>query len=200
MKRPFRSLYLGVIALLALSAILQRVTGDSPVEPAAQAAVVDRIAPRENLERAELIIPVRGVTKDELRDTWGQSRGAGTRRHTAIDIMAPRGSDALAVVDGTILKLFNSRAGGLTLYLGDRSKTVCYYYAHLDAYAAGIREGMHVRQGDVLGYVGTTGNAPANTPHLHFGIEYLPASGDWWKGEPVNPYPILQSDDVRTMN
>ena len=197
MKRPFRSLYLGVIVLLALSAILQRVTGSSPVEPTAQAAVIERTAPSEP---AELIIPVRGIRKDDLVDTWGQSRGAGTRRHTAIDILAPRGTDALAAVDGTILKLFNSRAGGLTLYLADQSRTNCYYYAHLDSYAAGIREGMQVKQGDVLGFVGTTGNAPPNTPHLHFGIERLPAGGQWWKGEPVNPYPILQSDEVRTID
>jgi murein DD-endopeptidase MepM/ murein hydrolase activator NlpD len=119
-------------------------------------------------------------------------RGGDTRIHHAIDILAPRGTSVIAAVDGTIRKLFNSRAGGLTIYQFDVPEQRIYYYAHLDSYAAGIDQGMFVRQGTVIGYVGTTGNAPPGTPHLHFSIENLPASKEWWKGEPVNPYDLLR--------
>jgi murein DD-endopeptidase MepM/ murein hydrolase activator NlpD len=138
-----------------------------------------------------LDIPVAGIAKGDLRDTFSDSRGSHV--HHAIDILAPRGTPAVAAVDGTILKLFISRAGGTTIYLGD-GKGWVYYYAHLDRYADDLRENMAVRKGDVIGFVGTTGNAPANTPHLHFEIERLPPGGDWWKGSPVNPYPILMAE------
>ena len=136
-----------------------------------------------------LLIPVQGIAAADLRDTYDQSRFGG-RAHHALDIMAPRGTPVLAAVDGTIRKLFVSRAGGLTIYEFDANEERVYYYAHLDGYA-NLHEGMPVKRGDVIGYVGTTGNAPANAPHLHFAIEVLPATKEWWRGEPVNPYPIL---------
>lgn len=199
MNRRFRPLYYGFVAALALSAVVTNEARSRVIPSEAYGSGVTRevrksadASPALGMTApAPLIIPVRGITKADLKDTWGQSRGNGLRRHTAIDILAPRGTPALAAVDGTILKLFESRAGGLTLYLADVAGTTLYYYAHLDAYAANIREGMRVRQGDVVGYVGTTGNAPPGTPHLHFGIEQLPPSGEWWKGVPMNPYPIL---------
>ena len=92
---------------------------------------------------------------------------------------------------GTIKKLFTSRAGGITIYEFDRAEDRCYYYAHLDRYAPNVVEGMQVAQGDVIGYVGTTGNAPANTPHLHFAIMILPPTKEWWQGEPIDPFPLL---------
>ncbi len=92
---------------------------------------------------------------------------------------------------GTIRKLFVSRAGGITIYEFDERQERVYYYAHLDHYADFLREGMIVAQGDVIGYVGTTGNAPVNTPHLHFAISILPPAKEWWKGEPIDPYPLL---------
>jgi murein DD-endopeptidase MepM/ murein hydrolase activator NlpD len=138
-----------------------------------------------------LAIPVAGVDKSKLVDTWGQSRVG--HLHTAIDIMAPRGTDVVAAAPGTVLKLFTSRAGGLTVYVADPSKTWIYYYAHLDSYAPGLHAGMPVAQGDILGFVGTTGNASPDAPHLHFEIEQLPVTGEWWRGEPVNPYPILMA-------
>ena len=137
------------------------------------------------------LIPVEGIHASDLHDSFEQARSGG-RAHHALDILAPRGTPVVAAVDGTIRKLFTSVAGGLTIYEFDNREERVYYYAHLDSYA-NVREGMRVRRGDVIGYVGTTGNAPANTPHLHFAIEVLPPTHEWWKGTPINPYPILTS-------
>jgi peptidoglycan LD-endopeptidase LytH len=139
---------------------------------------------------ALIAIPVAGVVGSDLRDTFVESRGGG-RLHGAIDILAPRGTPVVAAVDGTIRKLYDSRAGGLTIYQFDTAEDRVYYYAHLDAYAEGLREGDVVGQGTVIGYVGTTGNAAPDTPHLHFSVEELPPSKEWWKGRSVNPYPLL---------
>ena len=136
-----------------------------------------------------MVVPVRGVRVDQLRDNFDQPRSGG-RTHHAIDILAPHGTPVVAAVDGTIRKLFTSKAGGITIYQFDRDEKRVYYYAHLDSYADGLAENAVVRQGTVIGYVGTTGNA-AGTPHLHFSIEDLPPTKEWWKGEPVNPYPLL---------
>ena len=139
-----------------------------------------------------ILIPVAGVTPDDLQDTFSQARGGG-RIHRAMDILAPLGTPVVASVDGTIRKLFFSKSGGITIYQFDRAEERVYYYAHLDRYADGLAEGQFVRQGTVIGYVGITGNAPPGTPHLHFSIEVLPPTKEWWKGEPVNPYPLLQA-------
>ena len=135
------------------------------------------------------LIPVKGVHASQLKSTFNEGRAG--HLHHAIDILAPRGTPVLAAVDGTVRKLFVSRAGGITLYEYDLAGERSYYYAPLDGYAPGIREGVALHRGDVLGYVGTTGNAPANTPHLHFAIDILPPTKEWWKGEPIDPYPIL---------
>ncbi|HUP46155.1 MAG TPA: M23 family metallopeptidase [Thermoanaerobaculia bacterium] len=137
-----------------------------------------------------LHLPVEGIRIEALRSDFHEPRSGG-RRHEAIDILAPRGTPVLAVADGTIRKLFTSKAGGLTVYHYDDAETTCYYYAHLDRYAENVREGMTVARGAVIGYVGTTGNAPKNAPHLHFAILRLTATKEWWKGEPVDPYPLL---------
>ncbi|HEX8172193.1 MAG TPA: M23 family metallopeptidase [Thermoanaerobaculia bacterium] len=139
-----------------------------------------------------IIIPVAGVTADSLHDNYEQPRSGG-RTHHALDILAPRGTPVIAAVDGTVRKLFNSRAGGLTVYEFDVAEQRVYYYAHLDRYADGIAEGLVVKQGTLLGYVGTTGNAPPTAPHLHFAIEDLPPTKEWWKGSPTNPYPLLMT-------
>jgi murein DD-endopeptidase MepM/ murein hydrolase activator NlpD len=138
-----------------------------------------------------VIVPVAGITPADLHDNYLQARGGGTRLHGAIDIMAPRNTPVLAAVDGTIRKLFTSTGGGLTIYQFDQAEERIYYYAHLDRYASELREGQFVRQGSVIGFVGTTGNAAPDAPHLHFAIELLPPTKEWWKGTPVNPYPIL---------
>jgi peptidoglycan LD-endopeptidase LytH len=144
------------------------------------------------LRRRGLEFPVEGLDRAELRDTFSDTRGQG-RSHEALDIMAPRGTPVRAVEDGTIAKLFESRGGGgLTIYQFDPSETFCYYYAHLDGYAPGIREGQTVRRGQVIGYVGSTGNASPDAPHLHFTIFQLTPERKWWKGEPLNPYPVFK--------
>lgn len=140
---------------------------------------------------ARVLIPVAGIAADQLRDTFDEARGGGSRVHRAMDILAPIGTPVVASVDGTIRKLFFSKAGGITIYQYDVDERQIFYYAHLDRYADGLAEGQFVKQGAVIGYVGITGNAPKGTPHLHFSIENLPPTKEWWKGEPVNPYPIL---------
>lgn len=133
--------------------------------------------------------PVDSLSRSELHDTFDDIHHG--HRHEAIDIMRPRGTPIRAVTAGAIRKLFISRAGGLTIYEFDNSGTYCYYYAHLDRYADGLREGMPVLQGDVIGYVGSTGDASPAAPQLHFAIYRLGPDKIWWKGEPIDPYPIL---------
>jgi len=145
----------------------------------------------QTLRNQALAMPVEGVKRSELRDTFSDTRGS-SRSHEAIDIMAARRTPVLAVQDGQVEKLFTSKAGGLTIYQFDPSQTFCYYYAHLEGYAEGLREGQSVHRGQVIGYVGSTGNAPADAPHLHFAIFRLTSEHQWWKGEPINPYPVLQ--------
>jgi murein DD-endopeptidase MepM/ murein hydrolase activator NlpD len=159
---------------------------------AADAAVPPPPPAVEDIEDRDLAIPVRGVEENELYDSFDDARGS--RVHEAIDIMAERGTPVLAAEDGTIKRLFTSKGGGLTVYQFDPSETYCYYYAHLDAYAANLREGMPVKKGDVIGYVGSTGNASKDAPHLHFAIFRLTDEKQWWRGEPINPYPILRGN------
>ena len=137
-----------------------------------------------------MIIPVAGVDRSAIRDMFDEVRG--NRPHEAIDIMAPRGTPVIAADDGVVKKLFTSVPGGLTVYEFDPDERFCYYYAHLDGYAAGLHEGQVLRRGEVLGYVGTTGNAPKNAPHLHFALIRLDPDRRWWKGTYVNPYPLLR--------
>jgi len=138
-----------------------------------------------------LQVPVVGVLPTVLTDMYEQGRGG--RTHEAIDIAAPTGTPVVAVDDGRIVKLFDSKPGGLTIYQFDPNKQLSYYYAHLQRYADNLGEGMTVRRGDVIGYVGSTGNADPNVPHLHFGVFRLNAQANWWEGEPVNPYPALRA-------
>jgi murein DD-endopeptidase MepM/ murein hydrolase activator NlpD len=146
----------------------------------------------DELRDRDLMVPVQGVQPDDLEDTFDDARGIG-RVHEALDIMASRHTPVVAVEDGTIAKLFNSQGGGgITIYQFDPAGEYCYYYAHLDRYADGIREGHQVRRGQTIGYVGSTGNASENAPHLHFGIFRLTAERRWWKGDPINPYPVFQ--------
>jgi murein DD-endopeptidase MepM/ murein hydrolase activator NlpD len=138
----------------------------------------------------QLLLPVQGVQSSQLVDTFTQARGEG-RLHDAIDIMAARGTPVLAVADGRVAKLFDSKPGGLTVYQYDREEKLAYYYAHLDRYAPGLAEGQQLKRGDVLGYVGSTGNASEDAPHLHFAVFVLDADKRWWKGTAVNPYPLF---------
>ncbi len=137
-----------------------------------------------------LEVPVEGVKPDQLVRSFSDARGE--RRHEALDILAPAGTPVLAAGDGTIARLFLSKAGGITIYQFDPAEQYCYYYAHLQRYADGLREGQRVRRGQAIGYVGTTGNAPKNTPHLHFAIFRLTADRHWWEGTPIDPYDVLR--------
>ena len=157
-------------------------TAPPPVDPNEQPSMRDADAPRA------MIIPVAGVGASAIRDMFNESRG--NRRHEAIDILAPKGTPVIATDDGVVTKLFTSKPGGLTVYQFDPDQRFCYYYAHLDRYAPGLHEGQLLRRGEVLGYVGTTGNA-GNTPHLHFALIRLDKDRRWWKGTYVNPYPLL---------
>jgi murein DD-endopeptidase MepM/ murein hydrolase activator NlpD len=137
----------------------------------------------------DLTPPIRGLTLGELRDMF-QEKHFG-HAHEAIDILAPKGTPVHAVVSGTVQKLFLSKPGGNTIYEFDEMGVYCYYYAHLDEYAKGLREGMRVERGDIIGFVGSTGNADPRSPHLHFAIFQLGPEKLWWKGVAIDPYPGL---------
>jgi murein DD-endopeptidase MepM/ murein hydrolase activator NlpD len=164
----------------------------TPVAPVAAGGVLMSPPPIDlpPLRPLALAIPVAGVTAGQLLDTFTDSRSGG-RVHDAIDIMAREGTPVYAVEDGRVVKLFDSKQGGLTVYQFDRNDELAYYYAHLSAYAPGLLEGQAVRQGDLIGYVGHTGNASPEAPHLHFAIFRLGPEKKWWKGTPINPYPYL---------
>lgn len=155
----------------------------------ATAGVLTAADPIADLRGRRLLVPVRGVTVQDLRNSFAEARER-VRQHEAIDILAPRGTPVLAVEDGTIERLFLSVRGGLTIYQFDPSRTYAYYYAHLDRYQSGLRERDHVRRGQTIGFVGTTGNAPKNTPHLHFGIFLLTPEKRWWRGTALNPFDV----------
>ena len=138
----------------------------------------------------KLAMPLAGITATQLRDTFSETRG-GERAHEALDLIAPAGTPVLAVADGHVEKLFTSVRGGLTIYQFDPSGRYAYYYAHLQRYAPGLAEGRKVKQGDVIGYVGSTGNADPAAPHLHFAVFELGPERQWWKGTAINPYPLL---------
>ena len=138
-----------------------------------------------------LTAPIAGLRAQDIQDTYNAGRANG-KPHEATDILEPRGTPVLAMEDGTIRKLFTSVPGGLTIYQFDPKGEFCYYYAHLDHYADGLVEGLEVKRGTVIGYVGTTGNAPANTPHLHLAIYKVGPEKRWWDGVPINPYPVLK--------
>ena len=142
-----------------------------------------------SLAQRALRLPVVGAKSTDLHDTYREARSG--HPHEALDIIAPRGTPVVAVQDGAIAKLFVSKAGGLTVYEFDNDIRYCYYYAHLDRYAPKLKEGMRVKRGDLLGYVGSTGNASALAPHLHFAIYKLGPDHKWWNGAPLNPYPLL---------
>ena len=155
------------------------------------AAAASTITPPIQSPAADtLLIPVAGVVASQLTDTFNDTRD-GTRRHEALDIMASRGTPVLAASDGKVAKLFTSVPGGLTIYEFDPTATYAYYYAHLDHYAPGLVEGQSLKRGDLIGYVGSSGDASPEAPHLHFAISVLGPEKQWWKGTPVNPYPLL---------
>ncbi len=139
-----------------------------------------------------LIVPVAGVQPNQLMDTFADSRSEG-RVHDAIDIPAAQGTPVVAAADGQIIKLFQSELGGTTIYQLSADKKLIFYYAHLQRYADGLSEGKFVRQGEVIGYVGDTGNAGPGNYHLHFSIAVVSDPKRYWEGTNINPYPLLRN-------
>jgi murein DD-endopeptidase MepM/ murein hydrolase activator NlpD len=164
---------------------------DLPLRPAGTDTPAATPAAAPAAPAGKLLVPVDGIAPAKLTDTYDQPRG-NERHHEALDIMAPKGTKVVAVADGKIVKLFTSKPGGLTVYQFDPTEKYAYYYAHLDRYADGLQEGAQVKRGDLIGYVGSTGNADPNAPHLHFAVFELTPEKQWWKGTPVDPYPLLQ--------
>ncbi len=164
---------------------------DAPSE-AEVAAALGRERPPPVITPSGLAIPVAGIRPERLTDTFNAARGGGARVHDAIDIMAPRGTPVVAAADGVVERLHFSRGGGgITAYVRSSDRQWSFYYAHLDAYAPGLREGQQLRRGDPIGLVGFTGNASPAGPHLHFAVHRMSAGDRWWQGRAINPYPLL---------
>ncbi len=171
------ALLLGLVVYLAATGKVLRISVALP-EAASPAA------------GARLVIPVAGVREHELADSYGAGRSGG-RRHKGVDIFAAEGTPVLAAAGGVIVKRDSNALGGISLYQRDADGRTIYYYAHLQRYRAGIKEGDLVRAGDPIAYVGHTGNAPAGNPHLHFAVYTVSDPNRWWRGRDLNPYPLL---------
>ena len=196
---------LTIPALLLLAACVRTPpSGQAPVPVVvtlpAPAAPVATPAPRgmseedaATLRERMLMVPVAGVHPDQLRDTFTEQRGGG-RTHRALDILAPRGTPVLAADEGYVLSVRENRLGGRIVYMLDPARRLVYYYAHLDRWADGLAEGRTLAKGDVIGYVGTTGNAPRDTPHLHFQVMRLDDPKRYWDGLPLDSRPFFAHD------
>ena len=184
-----RCLTLAAVAFLAACSRARVTTVPEPDPQPRIETPKPALTPEAALAAKGLIIPVAGVDPSMVRDSYTAARGG--RTHDAVDIMAKRGTPVLAADGGTILKLRQNEAGGITIYQLDPDARFVYYYAHLDGYKKGLAEGMVIQQGDVLGFVGTTGNAPKDMPHLHFQVMLYRGRGQYWGGEPINPHPFL---------
>jgi peptidoglycan LD-endopeptidase LytH len=158
----------------------------APVSTAALPA-----ADAEYLAQRHILLPVAGANAAKLEDSFNEGRDGGERVHRAIDILAPRGTPILSADDGRILRMSNSTLGGITMYTVDPESRLVYYYAHMDHYNDAMSPGRSIVKGDTLGFVGTTGNAPKDTPHLHFQVMRWPADGKYWNGDPIDPFDAL---------
>jgi murein DD-endopeptidase MepM/ murein hydrolase activator NlpD len=186
------------LVLLAACAVPRRPMRPVPAAAPAASSTSPRgaMADLDYLRGRRLMVPVDGVRPDDVPDSFDARRGGG-RRHNALDILAPRGTPVLAAADGRVLRIRENAAGGRTIYAVDDEERFVYYYAHLERYRDGLREGDGIVQGEVLGYVGTTGNAPKDTPHLHFQIMRYEDRKRWWDGTPVNPRDFLVQEGRR---
>ena len=201
-----RVLPLPLLLVLLSSACARQVLSSSPagvprsaprsVGSGAARGVVATLGPLSSSETVNyilgrgLLVPVAGVVASQLSDNFDEGRDGG-RVHRALDILAPRGTPVVAADDGRVLRVRQNALGGNTVYATDPAGRVVYYYAHLDAYRPGLAEGATIARGDVLGIVGTTGNAPKDTPHLHFQVMRMPPDGKYWDGDAINPYPLF---------
>jgi murein DD-endopeptidase MepM/ murein hydrolase activator NlpD len=201
--RLFAAFVFGFAAGMAALAALLWTTGslNRPVAASAAARQTASAMPNAGADPAngrgagleagatKLAMPIAGVDPANLTDTFYETRNG--HPHEALDISAARGTPVLAVDDGQVAKLFTSQQGGLTVYQFDNTGGLCYYYAHLDHYADGLKEGAILRRGEVLGYVGSTGNASPDAPHLHFAVFRLGPERQWWNGTAIDPLPLL---------
>lgn len=176
---------LAIIVLAGAGFLAMTSFGTAPA-PAPSAEV----AATTPVDAGTLVVPVAGVSRGSIADSWGDARGQG-RAHHGTDIIAPARTPVLAAVGGTVEKLFRSRLGGTTLYVLSNDGRWRCYYAHLAGYAAGVREGLRIRAGQHIGYVGDTGDAGPGNYHLHFGMARVSPGQRWWEGEDINPYPLL---------
>ncbi len=200
-----RSLTLGFVVALAASGCARPVLYYPDPEPApassapsAAAKAVDSVATLGDvatkdayLSQRHIILPVAGADAAKLYDSFNEDRDGGDRVHRAIDILAPRGTPILSADDGKILRMSTSSLGGITMYTVDPESRLVYYYAHMDRYNEGMSPGRTIMKGDTLGFVGTTGNAPKDLPHLHFQVMRWPADGKYWNGQPIDPFEAL---------
>jgi peptidoglycan LD-endopeptidase LytH len=209
---PLRTVQLAVVVLLVgcfrgggRIEPLPTPTTAAPAVRKAPGPVPGHVGPREpevsddDLEALwdrQLMVPVEGITRTRLRDNYTAGRANG-KRHSALDIMAPRSTPVLAAADHVIGRLADGPIGGTVIYAYDEQERFVYYYAHLERYRRGLAVGDRVAKGSVIGYVGTTGNAPRDTPHLHFQVMKRGAGRAWWDGPPINPYSFFASDGVR---
>jgi murein DD-endopeptidase MepM/ murein hydrolase activator NlpD len=165
-------------------------SAETPAPSARTAATVGTTG-GVSTSNGHLRVPIDGIDIESFKGGFAERRG-GDRPHEAVDVLSPRNTPVHAVENGTIAKLFYSKAGGLTIYQFDPSSRFCYYYAHLERYADGLHDGQTITQGEVIGYVGTSGNAPANTPHLHFAVFELKGDRKWWQGTALDPYGVFK--------
>jgi murein DD-endopeptidase MepM/ murein hydrolase activator NlpD len=198
----------GLCALAALVTLGACVPGRQPVTaapaPVASPRVpgplgpltdVDRLSDEEYLRVRPLLVPVANVIAARIPDSFNEARGAGT--HRAIDIVAPRGTPVLSADSGYVIRLRTNPAGGITIYAVDTRERFIYYYAHLERYRDSLAEGMKLARGDTIGYVGTTGNAPPDTPHLHFQVMKRGDGKRYWDGVPLDARPFLVNDEMK---
>ena len=180
----------------SLPVLVTLLAGACVAPPRAPAGGLLPATEHEYLRSRWLMVPVIGVRARDVPDTY-QARRGESRQHNATDIMAPRGTPVVSTDDGRIIKLARNAAGGITIYATDSHERFIYYYAHLERYEDGVTEGMRLAKGQVIGYVGTTGNAPANAPHLHFQAMRARDVRRWWEGEPLDVRPYLVEEGQR---
>jgi murein DD-endopeptidase MepM/ murein hydrolase activator NlpD len=199
MVRALGTVLVTAVLTSAVWIFYYNITSAPQVTLAGQKEVVDpkaappvAVAEGVTVGPAGLAVPVAGIRTKELVDTFTQARAGGARRHDAIDIMAPTGRPVVSAAPGTVEKLyFSDGGGGTTAYIRSDDKRWIYYYAHLSAYAPGLHEGQHLLRGAPVGFVGTSGNANPDGPHLHFAINRMEPGERWWQGTAINPYPLL---------
>ncbi len=184
--------FLALALALALASTVLHAEAESSAEPA-QLTEAQRLSQLAN----DLVVPVEGVGHEDLYDGFDDRRGK--RRHHAIDILAPRGTPVVSAIAGHVMKIIENANGGLMVFAMDNRRQFLLMYAHLDQYAAGLRKGMPLERGQLLGYVGTTGNAPASVPHLHFAIRRIRDGLRWTTATPVNPWKLLMLGQSRPL-